>query len=93
MSSSASFDIQDPYKSLLVYPRQMAHRTRTSQESSYHNLMNAGLKCTLLSPLQVTVEDGKVFVTAKKKVLTLPAVTKHKQHLELRMISAFLILF
>lgn len=42
--------------------------------------MNAALKCTLLSPLQVTVEDGKVFVTAKKKVLTLPAVTKHKQH-------------
>lgn len=93
MSSSASFDIQDPYKSLLVYPRQMAHRTRTSQESSYRNLMNAGLKCTLLSPLQVTVEDGKVFVTAKKKVLTLPTVTKHKQHLELRMISAFLIFF
>ncbi|NXH77309.1 AIFM3 factor, partial [Hydrobates tethys] len=30
---------------------------------------------------KVTVEDGKVFVTAKKKVLTLPAVTKHKQHL------------
>uniref|UniRef100_A0A663E6D8 Rieske domain-containing protein n=1 Tax=Aquila chrysaetos chrysaetos TaxID=223781 RepID=A0A663E6D8_AQUCH len=32
---------------------------------------------------KVTVEDGKVFVTAKKKVLTLPAVTKHKQHLGL----------
>ncbi|KFV50401.1 Apoptosis-inducing factor 3, partial [Tyto alba] len=30
---------------------------------------------------KVTVEDGKVFVTAKKKVLTSPAVTKHKQHL------------
>ncbi|KFP21179.1 Apoptosis-inducing factor 3, partial [Egretta garzetta] len=29
---------------------------------------------------KVTVEDGKVFVTAKKKVLTLPAVTKPKQH-------------
>ncbi|NXT32445.1 AIFM3 factor, partial [Pelecanoides urinatrix] len=39
---------------------------------------------------KVTVEDGKVFVTAKKKVLTLPAVTKHKQHLGLGMISAFL---
>ncbi|NXG59885.1 AIFM3 factor, partial [Hemiprocne comata] len=32
---------------------------------------------------KVTVEDGKVFVTAKKKVLTLPGVTKHKQHLGL----------
>ncbi|KGL93409.1 Apoptosis-inducing factor 3, partial [Charadrius vociferus] len=32
---------------------------------------------------KVTVKDGKVFVTAKKKVLTLPAVTKHKQHLGL----------
>ncbi|KFR13667.1 Apoptosis-inducing factor 3, partial [Opisthocomus hoazin] len=32
---------------------------------------------------KVTVEDGKVFVTAKKKVLTLPAVTKHEQHLGL----------
>ncbi|NXX73549.1 AIFM3 factor, partial [Urocolius indicus] len=32
---------------------------------------------------KVTVEGGKVFVTAKKKVLTLPAVTKHKQHLGL----------
>ncbi|KFU86372.1 Apoptosis-inducing factor 3, partial [Chaetura pelagica] len=30
---------------------------------------------------KVTVEDGKVFVTAKKKVLTLPGVTEHKQHL------------
>ncbi|NXT94489.1 AIFM3 factor, partial [Anhinga rufa] len=29
---------------------------------------------------KVTVEDGKVFVTAKKKVLTLPAITEHKQH-------------
>lgn len=55
--------------------------------------MNAALKCTLLSPLQVTVKDGKVFVTAKKKVLTLPAVTKHKQHLGLSMISAFLAYF
>ncbi|NXN27498.1 AIFM3 factor, partial [Nycticryphes semicollaris] len=32
---------------------------------------------------KVTVKDGKVFVTAKKKVLTLPAVTKHKRHLGL----------
>ncbi|NXW73423.1 AIFM3 factor, partial [Hirundo rustica] len=30
---------------------------------------------------KVTVEDGKVFITAKKKVLTLPAVTEHRQHL------------
>ncbi|NWX20990.1 AIFM3 factor, partial [Aegotheles bennettii] len=30
---------------------------------------------------KVTVEDGKVFVTAKKKVLALPDVTKHEQHL------------
>ncbi|KFV93562.1 Apoptosis-inducing factor 3, partial [Eurypyga helias] len=37
---------------------------------------------------KVTVEDGKVFVTGKKKVLTLPAVTKHRQHLGLGMISA-----
>ncbi|NXY50469.1 AIFM3 factor, partial [Ceuthmochares aereus] len=36
---------------------------------------------------KVTVEDGKVFVTAKKKVLTSPAVCKHKQHLGLGMIS------
>ncbi|KFV81822.1 Apoptosis-inducing factor 3, partial [Struthio camelus australis] len=35
------------------------------------------------SSLQVTVEDGKVFVTAKKKVLTLPAVTEHEQRLGL----------
>ncbi|KFV19865.1 Apoptosis-inducing factor 3, partial [Tauraco erythrolophus] len=42
---------------------------------------------------KVTVEDGKVFVTAKKKVLTSPAVTKHKQHLGLGMISTFLIFF
>ncbi|NXM50263.1 AIFM3 factor, partial [Gymnorhina tibicen] len=33
---------------------------------------------------KVTVEDGKVFITAKKKVLTLPAVTEHRQHLGLR---------
>ncbi|NXV78961.1 AIFM3 factor, partial [Atlantisia rogersi] len=32
---------------------------------------------------KVTVEDGKVFVTAKKKVWTSPAVTKHEQHLGL----------
>lgn len=46
-----------------------------------------------LSPLQVTVEDGKVFVTAKKKVLTLPPVAKLKQHCGLGVISAFLIFF
>uniref|UniRef100_A0A8D2NAM7 Rieske domain-containing protein n=1 Tax=Zonotrichia albicollis TaxID=44394 RepID=A0A8D2NAM7_ZONAL len=28
---------------------------------------------------KVTVEDGKVFITAKRKVLTLPAVTEHRQ--------------
>ncbi|NXH00356.1 AIFM3 factor, partial [Loxia leucoptera] len=33
---------------------------------------------------KVTVEDGKVFITAKKKVLTLPAVTEHRQCLGLR---------
>ncbi|NXQ22550.1 AIFM3 factor, partial [Peucedramus taeniatus] len=33
---------------------------------------------------KVTVEDGKVFITAKKKVLTLPAVTEHRQSLGLR---------
>ncbi|NXR72193.1 AIFM3 factor, partial [Pycnonotus jocosus] len=33
---------------------------------------------------KVTVEDGKVFITAQKKVLTLPAVTEHRQHLGLR---------
>uniref|UniRef100_A0A663MLL5 Rieske domain-containing protein n=1 Tax=Athene cunicularia TaxID=194338 RepID=A0A663MLL5_ATHCN len=32
---------------------------------------------------KVTVKDGKVFVTAKKKVLTSPALVKHKQHLGL----------
>ncbi|NWH87088.1 AIFM3 factor, partial [Aegithalos caudatus] len=32
---------------------------------------------------KVTVEDGKVFITAKKKVLTFPAVTEHRQHLGL----------
>ncbi|NXO38004.1 AIFM3 factor, partial [Locustella ochotensis] len=32
---------------------------------------------------KVTVEDGKVFITAKKKVLPLPAVTEHRQHLGL----------
>lgn len=36
MSSSASCDIQDQ--------RQMAHWPRISQESSYHNLMDAALK-------------------------------------------------
>ncbi|NXG04145.1 AIFM3 factor, partial [Sakesphorus luctuosus] len=34
-----------------------------------------------ISCFKVTVEGGKVFVTAKKKVLTLPAITEHKQHL------------
>ncbi|KFP76496.1 Apoptosis-inducing factor 3, partial [Acanthisitta chloris] len=34
-----------------------------------------------LSCFKVTVEGGKVFITAKKKVLTLPAVTELKQHL------------
>ncbi|NXG17309.1 AIFM3 factor, partial [Grallaria varia] len=34
-----------------------------------------------ISCFKVTVEDGKVFVTAKKKVLTLPAVNEHGQHL------------
>ncbi|NXA79545.1 AIFM3 factor, partial [Thryothorus ludovicianus] len=37
-----------------------------------------------ISCFKVTVEDGKVFITAKKKVLTLPAVTKHRQCLGLR---------
>lgn len=83
MSSSASCDIQDQSQ------RQMAHWTRISQESSYHNLMDAALKKPLLSLLQVTVEDGLVFITAKKKVLTLPAVPEHRQHLRLRVTSAF----
>uniref|UniRef100_A0A8B9FYW1 Rieske domain-containing protein n=1 Tax=Amazona collaria TaxID=241587 RepID=A0A8B9FYW1_9PSIT len=38
---------------------------------------------------KVTVEDGKVFVTAKRKVWTLPAGTTHKQHLGVGSISAF----
>ncbi|NXM61657.1 AIFM3 factor, partial [Illadopsis cleaveri] len=38
-----------------------------------------------ISCFKVTVEDGKVFITAKKKVLTIPAVTGHRQHLGLRM--------
>lgn len=50
------------------------------------------LKNPLLSLLQVTVEDGKVFITAKKKVLTLPTVTEHRQHLELCMTTTFCIL-
>ncbi|NXC97705.1 AIFM3 factor, partial [Certhia familiaris] len=37
-----------------------------------------------ISCFKVTVEDGKVFITAKKKVLTLPAVTEHRQCLGLR---------
>ncbi|NXO29757.1 AIFM3 factor, partial [Cisticola juncidis] len=37
-----------------------------------------------ISCFKVTVEDGKVFITAKKKVLTLPAVTEHRQHLGLQ---------
>ncbi|NXM16608.1 AIFM3 factor, partial [Ploceus nigricollis] len=41
-----------------------------------------GLDC--ISCFKVTVEDGKVFITAKKKVLTLPAVTEHGQCLGLR---------
>ncbi|NWI03154.1 AIFM3 factor, partial [Tichodroma muraria] len=36
-----------------------------------------------ISCFKVTVEDGKVFITAKKKVLTLPAITEHRQHLGL----------
>ncbi|NXN96907.1 AIFM3 factor, partial [Rhinopomastus cyanomelas] len=32
---------------------------------------------------KVTVQDGKVLVTAKKKVLTLPAIPGHQQHLRL----------
>ena len=89
MSLSASFDIQDPYKSLSVYQRQVAHWSRPSS----HHLMNAAFQCTLLSRPQVAVEDGKVFVTAKKKVLTLPAITEHKQCLGLGVISAFLTCF
>ncbi|NXD68281.1 AIFM3 factor, partial [Eolophus roseicapillus] len=42
---------------------------------------------------KVTVEDGKVFVTAKRKVWTSPAGTKHKQHLGVGAISAFPICF
>ncbi|NWU71402.1 AIFM3 factor, partial [Pterocles burchelli] len=42
---------------------------------------------------KVTVEDGKVFVTAKKKVLTSPAVTKHQQPLGLGMAPALPIIF
>ncbi|NXG38277.1 AIFM3 factor, partial [Dromaius novaehollandiae] len=38
-----------------------------------------------LPRFKVTVEDGKVFVTAKKKVPTLPAATKHNQQLGLDM--------
>ncbi|XP_065550746.1 apoptosis-inducing factor 3-like isoform X2 [Lathamus discolor] len=38
---------------------------------------------------KVTVEDGKVFVTAKKKVRALPSVTKHRQHLGVGVIAAF----
>ncbi|NXB63905.1 AIFM3 factor, partial [Struthidea cinerea] len=37
-----------------------------------------------ISCFKVTVEDGKVFITAKKKVLTLPAVSEHRQHPGLR---------
>ncbi|NXQ08275.1 AIFM3 factor, partial [Vidua macroura] len=37
-----------------------------------------------ISCFKVTVKDGKVFITAKKKVLTLPAVTEHRQCLGLR---------
>ncbi|NXO99134.1 AIFM3 factor, partial [Certhia brachydactyla] len=37
-----------------------------------------------ISCFKVTVENGKVFITAKKKVLTLPAVTEHRQCLGLR---------
>jgi len=44
-------------------------------------------------PTQVTVEDGKVFVTAKKKVLTIPAASKHHQHLGLGTISLCLTFF
>lgn len=88
MSSSAPFDAEKPDRSLLVY---QTDRTKTFQGSSYHNLVDAAL--TLLSSLQVTVDNGKVFVTAKKKVLTLPAVTKHKHQLGLGKISTFLIFF
>ncbi|NXL20926.1 AIFM3 factor, partial [Setophaga kirtlandii] len=42
---------------------------------------------------KVTVEDGKVFITAKKKVLTLAAVTEHRQCLGLRVTRAFSLLF
>ncbi|NWT16872.1 AIFM3 factor, partial [Vireo altiloquus] len=37
-----------------------------------------------ISCFKVTVEDGKVFITATKKVLLLSAVTEHRQHLGLR---------
>ena len=50
MRSSASFDMQDPYKSLLVCQGQMGLWTRASQESSNHHLMDAALQCNLLSP-------------------------------------------
>ncbi|NWS78810.1 AIFM3 factor, partial [Crotophaga sulcirostris] len=44
-----------------------------------------------LPRFQVTVEGGKVFVTAKKKVLTLPPFSKHKQHLGLKLRRASLV--
>ncbi|RMC10759.1 hypothetical protein DUI87_12471 [Hirundo rustica rustica] len=47
----------------------MEHWIRISQESSYRNLMDAAFKKPLPSLPQVTVEDGKVFITAKKKDL------------------------
>lgn len=51
MSSSVSCDIQDQSQ------RQMAHWTRISQESSYHNLMDAALKKT--SPFPPSGNSGR----------------------------------
>nr|XP_009674222.1 PREDICTED: apoptosis-inducing factor 3-like [Struthio camelus australis] len=61
-----------PVLSVTVGPEsvgQRARSSRASRERSSRQPSSAALRCALPSSLQVTVEDGKVFVTAKKKDL------------------------
>ncbi|NXK48698.1 AIFM3 factor, partial [Chauna torquata] len=63
------------------------HRLRCPWHGACFNIKTGDIEeypsLDCLPCFKVTVEDGKVFVTAKKKVPTLPAATKHNQHLGL----------
>ncbi|NXJ06000.1 AIFM3 factor, partial [Odontophorus gujanensis] len=67
------------------------HRLRCPWHGSCFNIKTGDIEeypsLDCLPCFKVTVEDGKVFVTAKKKVQTTPAASMHSQHLGLGTIS------